>query len=172
MNLKAAAEAIIFASKGITLEKLAKILRITTEETEKILNELADEYNLPDHGVELKRLGDVYRFYTKAEYAQLVQSVGKSIYTKLSVSQLEIVAIIMINGPSTLQQISEIRGKDSSALVRSLHKMGVLTRKRYKNSYIYNLSQRFKELLMIEEVPGDIAEHLQTATPSPSSSEE
>ncbi len=172
MNLKAAVEALIFASKGITAEKLAEFLKISVDEVGRTLEELSSEFDSEEHGVELKKVGDVYRFYTKAEYAQLIQSVSRSIYAKLSASQLEIVAILMLNGPSTLQTINELRGKDSSVLVRSLHKMGVLTRKRQKNSFVYNLSDNFKDLLMIEEVPGSLAEHSQSSTPSPFSSEE
>ncbi len=171
LNPRAAVEALIFASRGITSEKLAELLKISREEVEKILDEIAQEFDSSEHGVELKKVGDVYRFYTKVEYAQLVQTVSRSVYTKLSVPQLEIVAILMLNGPSTLQTINELRGKDSSALVRSLHKMGILKRKRQKNSYVYNLSESFKDLLMIEEVPGASTEHLQAIKPSLSSEE-
>lgn len=165
MNLKAAVEAILFASRGITVKKLSNLLKVGEEELSTILDEIQREYLKEEHGVELKKLGDVYRFYTKAEYAQLVTSITSLRTVKLTSSQLEIVAAIILNGPLTLAALNEIRGKESSHLVRSLHKNGVLTRKKKSGKYLYDLSKSFREMLSIESVLGQEAEH--TITPSP-----
>ncbi len=171
MNLKASVEALIFAARGMTLERLSKITETDVDTVAKVVEELISEYNSEDHGVELKKVGDVYRFYTKSEYSQVVGKVVKTFYSKLSASQMEIVAAVLLNGPSTLQALNYLRGKDSSAIVRSLHKSGVLTRKRQSNTYIYQLSENFKNFLMVEGVLEQLVEHPEGTKPSSSASE-
>ncbi len=171
MNLKALVEALIFAARGMTLEKLAKITGSDMEAVAKAVDELVQEYSSQDHGVELKKVGDVYRFYTKPEYSQVISKTTKTFYAKLSSSQMEIIAAILLNGPSTIQALNELRGKDSSAVVRSLHKSGVLVRKKLSNTYVYNLNESFRDFLMIEGVLDQTIEHQNITKPSPLTSE-
>ncbi|MFN3284540.1 MAG: SMC-Scp complex subunit ScpB, partial [Pseudothermotoga sp.] len=111
LKLKAMIEALIFAARGMTLERLAKVTENDVGTVTKVVEELEKEYNSEDHGVELKKVGDVYRFYTKPEYSQIVGKVTRTFYTKLSSSQMEIIAAILLNGPSTMQMLNELRGK-------------------------------------------------------------
>lgn len=171
MKLKATIEALIFAARGMTLEKLAKMTETDVESVTKVVDELVKEYSSEDHGVELKKVGDVYRFYTKPECSQVISKVTRTFYTKLSSSQMEIIAAILLNGPSTMQTLNELRGKDSNAIVRSLHKSGVLVRKKQSNTYIYQLNENFKEFLMIEGVLDQMTEHSESVKPLSSISE-
>lgn len=171
MKLKAMIEALIFAARGMTLERLAKVTESDVGTVTKVVEELEKEYNSEDHGVELKKVGDVYRFYTKPEYSQIVGKVTRTFYTKLSSSQMEIIAAILLNGPSTMQMLNELRGKDSSAIVRSLHKSGVLVRKKQSNTYVYHLNESFKDFLMIEGVLDQMTEHPKSTKPSSLTSE-
>ncbi|HEY8543305.1 MAG TPA: SMC-Scp complex subunit ScpB [Pseudothermotoga sp.] len=171
LNLKAVVEALIFAARGMTLERLVKITESDAETITKVLDDLVKEYNNEDHGVELKKVGDVYRFYTKPEYSTVISKVVRTFYTKLSSSQMEIVAAILLNGPSTIQTLNELRGKDSSAIVRSLHKSGVLTRKKQSNTYVYQLNESFRDFLMIEGVLDQATEHSGFVKPSSLTSE-
>ncbi|MBC7122713.1 MAG: SMC-Scp complex subunit ScpB [Pseudothermotoga sp.] len=164
MNLRAMVEALIFASRGITLKKLSHLLKVKEEELLQIIEEIEKDYLKEEHGVELKKLNDVYRFYTKPEYAQFVVNATSLRTVKLTSNQLEIVAAIVLNGPLTIAAINEIRGKESSHLVRSLHKAGVLTRRRKAGKYLYDLSRSFRDMIAIENVLGHEAEH--TITPS------
>jgi len=164
LNLRAMVEALIFASRGITLKKLSHLLKVKEEELLQIIEEIEKDYLKEEHGVELKKLNDVYRFYTKPEYAQFVVNATSLRTVKLTSNQLEIVAAIVLNGPLTIAAINEIRGKESSHLVRSLHKAGVLTRRRKAGKYLYDLSRSFRDMIAIENVLGHEAEH--TITPS------
>lgn len=164
MNLRAAVEAILLASRGTTLKRLSDVLKVKEEELVQIVEEIEREYLEDRHGVELKKIGDVYRFYTKPDYSQFVMKATSVRTTRLTSSQLEIVAAIALNGPLTVAALNEIRGKESSHLVRTLHKMGVLTKKRKAGRYIYDLSKSFREMTAIESMLGPQAEH--TVTPS------
>ncbi|HBT38917.1 MAG: SMC-Scp complex subunit ScpB [Pseudothermotoga sp.] len=159
MNLRAVVEALIFASRGMTLKKLSHLLKVKEEELLQVIKEIEKDYLREEHGVELRKLGDVYRFYTKPQYAQFVMSVTSLRTVKLTSSQLEIVAAIILNGPLTIAAINEVRGKESSHLVRALHKAGVLTRKKKAGKYLYDLSRSFRDMIAIESVLGQEAEH-------------
>ncbi|MCX7813394.1 MAG: SMC-Scp complex subunit ScpB [Pseudothermotoga sp.] len=164
MNLRAAVEAILFASRGTTLKKISNLLKVEEEKLIPIIEEIEKEYLEDRHGVELKKIGDVYRFYTKSDYSQLAMKATNVRAAKLTLSQLEIVAAIALNGPLTVTALNEIRGKESSHLVRALHKMGILTKKRKSGRYVYDLSKSFRETIAIESMLGPQAEH--TVKPS------
>ncbi|HIP91958.1 MAG TPA: SMC-Scp complex subunit ScpB [Thermotoga sp.] len=151
MNLKALVEAVIFASRGITAERISSITGKSVEEIRKVLEEIKNEFSSEDHGVELVEIDGHYRFYTKPIYSDYVAKITRKRFDKLSDSQLEIVAILLVNGPLTKSEIDSFRGRDSSAILSSLYKMGVVRRKRKGRSYLYELSKSFKETTMIEE---------------------
>ncbi len=152
MNLKPLVEAVIFASKGIGLKKLSRLLNLDEESLSEILESIKEEYSSPDHGIELREIDGEYRFYTKAELGEKIGRILGRNFTKLTASQLEIVVIIVMNGPLTKAEIDEIRGKDSSNLIRTLHRMGVLRRRRRGRRITYDLSKGFKESSMYEEI--------------------
>jgi len=151
MNLKALVEAIVFASRGITPERISKITGRDVVEIKKALEEIKNDFSSEDHGVELAEIDGYFRFYTKPAYSDYVSKITRRRFDKLSDSQLEVVAILLVNGPLTKAELDSFRGRDSSAILSSLHKMGVVRRKRKGRSYLYELSKSFKEVTMIEE---------------------
>jgi len=149
---KAMVEAIVFASKGISLKRLAKLVGVDEDAVRSILEELMKEYSSEDHGVELREIDGVYRFYTKRGLADVVGKSLRRNFTKLTSNQLEVVVIIAMNGPLTRAEIDEMRGKDSSNVVRKLHGMGVLRRRRKGKKILYDLSRPFKESSIYERI--------------------
>ncbi|PLV59217.1 SMC-Scp complex subunit ScpB [Thermotoga sp. KOL6] len=160
MNLKAAVEALVFASNGITLEKLSRILEREERDVQKVLEELEKEYESPMHGVVLKNVGGKYRFYTKPEYATLISKVSRRKYRNLTEVQMEVVALLLLSGPLSKNEIDSFRGKDSSAVLSALQKMGIVRRKRAGKSYLYQLSPSFIESTMLDEMMREISEKL------------
>ncbi len=152
MNEKAAVEAVIFASKGITLKKLKKITGIEEESLKKIINDIYEECSKDDKGIELREVEGRYRFYTKKEYSDYVEKVTRRKYSKLNENQMEVVVIIAMNGPLSKKEIDQMRGKDSSAVIRSLREMGVVSRKRTGRSVLYNLTRGFRQSSIYEEI--------------------
>lgn len=159
MDLRAQIEALIFATRGVSIEQLSKWTGREPEELQILLEEIRQHFLDPSHGVELKKMGQFYRFYTKANCADLVAKSVKNVYSKLTSSQLEVIAAVILNGPCSKQTIDEMRGRDSSFVLRSLHKMGVLRRKRSKNAYLYEISDAFKDSVMLEEMLDLKVEH-------------
>jgi len=160
VDLKAQIEALIFATRGVSIEQLSKWTGREPEELQILLEEIRQHFLDPSHGVELKKMGQFYRFYTKANCADLVAKSVKNVYSKLTSSQLEVIAAVILNGPCSKQTIDEMRGRDSYFVLKSLHKMGILRRKRSKkNAYLYEISDAFKDSVMLEEMLDLKVEH-------------
>lgn len=121
--MKAAIEGLIFISgdEGITKEMLISILEITPDDLNKYLDELINDYNSNDRGMQIKLFGNVVKMMTKEihkEYYQKLTNLEDE--TFLSQGALETLAIIAYNGPITRVKIDEIRGVNTTYLIRKL----------------------------------------------------
>lgn len=121
--MKAAIEGLIFISgdEGITKEQLISILEISFDDLNKYLNELIDDYNNNDRGMQIKLFGNVIKMMTKEihkEYYQKLANLDDE--TILSQGALETLAIIAYNGPITRVAVDQIRGVNTSYLIRKL----------------------------------------------------
>ena len=127
--MKAVCEGLLFisGSEGITVDEIAKITELDNEEVVKILNELKEEYSKEDRGIKLSYLGNHYKLTTKEEHREYYKKiVEEEIDSNLSQSALETLAIIAYNQPITRTEIDEIRGVNSSYVVRKLQIKGLI----------------------------------------------
>lgn len=123
MNLISVLESIIFVSgdEGLSLKQIVEVLDKDEESVLVLINILKEEYKQERHGVSLELLGGNYKFVTKKEckeYLERLVEVEES--SILSQSALETLAIIAYNEPVTRIQIDEIRGVNSSYILRRL----------------------------------------------------
>ena len=119
-------EAILFAvgEDGLTVEEISNILEI---EKDKVLEEIEKLEKLYENrGIELKLLGNKYKLVTKSEYTDYIKKLTDEIGNNLSKSALETLAIIAYNEPITRVQIDEIRGVNSSVMLRNLVSKGFI----------------------------------------------
>ncbi|MBQ9024282.1 MAG: SMC-Scp complex subunit ScpB [Bacilli bacterium] len=117
-------EAILFAvgEDGLSLEEISNILEINEEEVKKELKLLEGQYE--NRGIELKLLGNKYKLITKEEYKDYIKKLTDEVSNNLSKSALETLAIIAYNEPVTRIQIDDIRGVNSSVMIRNLISKG------------------------------------------------
>lgn len=161
--MKAIIEGLLFLSgeDGLTIEEISNIVEKDTEEVKKIIKELYDEYNSEDRGIKLEYLGDHFKLTTKKEhkeyYKKLATVEENSI---LSGSSLETLAIIAYNAPITRVDIDNIRGVNSSYVVRKLLLKGLIEEVGRSESAgrprLYNVTPRFLDyfgLGSIDELP-------------------
>ncbi len=129
MNLKAVLEGILFivGDEGTTIKEMSNILEVNEEEVKKLLMELKKDYEDNGRGLRISYLGNTFKLTTKEEhknyYEKLVQDTKT---TNLSNAALEVLAIIVYNEPITRLQIDEIRGVNSSQIVRRLLARGFI----------------------------------------------
>lgn len=123
MNLKAILEGILFVvgDEGISIEKLEKIMGISLDELNKILNEYMVDLENSDRGLQLEKYNDNYKLVTKKEHAEYYKKlVDNEVSDVLSPAALETLAIIAYNGPITRNMIDEVRGVNSIYVIRKL----------------------------------------------------
>lgn len=127
--MKAIIEGLLFVSgeDGLTLSEIVEITEKDKEEVKKVLQELYNDYESIDRGIRLEFLGNHYKLTTKQEhkdyYKKLVNEEENSV---LSQSALETLAIIAYNEPITRMDVDEIRGVNSSYVIRKLLLKGLI----------------------------------------------
>lgn len=124
--LFAPVEAILMVvDQPVTSEELGRVLNLSPEDMESVLHMLAAEYSGAqggrDHGFELRRFGGGWRIYSSARWESLVsQFIVGTGQSKLSQAALETLAVIAYRQPISRARISQIRGVNVDAVVRTL----------------------------------------------------
>jgi segregation and condensation protein B len=123
-NLKALIEAIIYvAPEPVTLDAILKSLE--GEERERVkakLQELMEDFDRPQHGVQIRQVAGGYKFSSKPEHHDVLRKFVKSLKppVRLSKPALETLAVIAYRQPVTLPEIDEIRGVDCGGVIHTL----------------------------------------------------
>ena len=123
MNLKAVLEGILFivGDEGTTIKDIMDILSISEEEVKKLLLELKKDYEDNSRGLRISYLGNAFKLTTKEEHKDFYEKlVVDSKTSTLSNAALEVLAVIAYNEPITRLKVDEIRGVNSSQIIRRL----------------------------------------------------
>ena len=126
--LKQQIEALVFCSEqSISLEEIAASLKISFDwdlEEEEILNaieEIKAKYASDDFSFELLEISEGFQFLTKKQFhstvSALIQHKAKK---KLSVSQMETLAIIAYRQPISKTEVEHIRGVSCDYAIQKL----------------------------------------------------
>lgn len=161
--MKAIVEGLLFLSgeDGLTLEDISNVIEKDIEKVKVIIKELYNDYTDENRGIQLEYLGNHFKLTTKKEhkeyYKKLTIDEENSI---LSQSALETLAIIAYNAPLTRVDIDNIRGVNSSYVVRKLLLKGLIEEVGRSDApgrpRLYNITPRFLDyfgLGSIDELP-------------------
>ncbi len=121
--MKAILEGLLFVvgDEGLNINEICEILDVNEEQAKEIIDELTNEYNDKERGIELKFLGNKYKLTTKQEHKEYYKKLSEITDVRnLSQSALETLAIIAYNEPVTRLQVDELRGVNSAQMIRSL----------------------------------------------------
>lgn len=116
-------ESILFVvgEDGISLDKTKDILQIDDQKLKSLLYNLEKIYSDNSRGLKLVIFGDKIKLTTKAENKKYIEKlIDIEDDSLLSQASLEVLAIIAYNQPITRIAVDEIRGINSSHLVRKL----------------------------------------------------
>lgn len=124
----AAVEAVLFAcGEPIELEKLAAAAEIEKETAERIVERLNDRYNDQKSAFLIGKLDGSYQMMTRPEYARYIKTAMETRrQVPLSPAAMEVLAIVAYNQPVTRGFVDQVRGVDSSGVVRSLVERNLL----------------------------------------------
>lgn len=127
-QLKATVEAMLFAhGEPVSSERLAEVLEMQTEDMERVLLSLSDDYASQDRGICLLHLEDRWQLATKNEYAAPIKTLmDNRRNTPLSSAALEVLAIIAYNQPVSRSFVEQVRGVDSSSTIQKLVQKGLV----------------------------------------------
>jgi len=148
-ELRAALEAILFVSnEPVTLEALAEALGEKSEEVTRQLEEIKTALDANLGGFTLEQTGGGWRFATRPEHeAVLKKYFARKGESRLSIAALETLAIVAYRQPITAPEISDIRGVNSTAVLRTLlerHLVRVAGRKEVVGSpFLYRTTREF-----------------------------
>ncbi len=121
--MKAAIEGLLFVkgSDGLTISEICNVLEANPEEVKNAIKELYQDYQSEERGIQLELLGQHFKLTTKKEHKEYYKKITQEEEnSNLSQSALETLAIIAYNEPITRMEIDEIRGINSSYVLRKL----------------------------------------------------
>jgi len=121
MNYESILESLLFVvgDEGLTIEEAKNILEVDDKKIDEIIECMHKRYE--NSGIELIFLGNRLKLVTKKEYKCYIEKLLTiSDDGTLSESALETLAIIAYNQPVTRTMVDEIRGINSSHMIRKL----------------------------------------------------
>jgi len=122
-DLQAILEALLFvSSEPLSLTRLVSVMEnVSKVEVEEALRHLGHALEQEGRGVRLAVVAGGYRLVTKQDYGSWIKRLDKAkTAAKLSRSALESLAIIAYKQPLVRSEIEEIRGVETSGVLRTL----------------------------------------------------
>jgi segregation and condensation protein B len=124
-----ALEALLFSSGSpIKKKELADVLEATPEAVLEALKQLETQAEAPGRGVRLEEVAGGWRYVTRPEFDSLLRKFHEvTERSRLSLAALETLAIIAYRQPITLPEIQDIRGVNSSSVLKTLFEKKLIT---------------------------------------------
>ncbi|GAD82427.1 SMC-Scp complex subunit ScpB [Nocardia asteroides] len=159
-ELRAALEAMLLVVDApAPVEQLAAALDDTAERVQATLRTMSAELTARGSGIDLRFVGDGWRFYTRQEYAPYVERVLlDGARTKLTRAALETLAVIAYRQPVTRTRVSAVRGVNVDGVMRTLLARGLITEAGQDsdtNGTLYRTTELFLERIGLASL-GDL----------------
>ncbi|MFW5896876.1 MAG: SMC-Scp complex subunit ScpB [Bacillota bacterium] len=125
--LVAALEACLFASaQPLSPDTLADLLDVELGKIDELLERLRARYAEPQSGVRLFRPAGGVQIRTKEEFSEVIHRFLEPEEESLSPAALEVLALVAYQQPITRPEIDDLRGVQSSHLLRRLEFAGLI----------------------------------------------
>lgn len=156
-ELKQKIEALLFISgEPISIEELGKILETPQEELILAINSLKEDCLNQKRGLVVIENDGMYQLTTNQIVSAIIEKYLKeTLKEDLTPASLETLAIIAYKGPINRLEIDNIRGVNSTFILRNLLIRGLIDRRidpRRANAYIYKPSFDLMRTLGIEKL--------------------
>lgn len=118
---------LLMATEAMTASELAEATQVPVAEVERTLVEIAAFYDEHQRGIELRHLAGGWRFWTRADHADLISAwVLEGQNSRLSQAALETLAVIAYLQPIARSRVSAVRGVNVDGVVRTLLARGLV----------------------------------------------
>jgi segregation and condensation protein B len=156
-GLKAALEAIMLVvDEPVAEVTLAQVLERPTHEVAAALRELSEEYTAAARGFDLRQVAGGWRYYTRADCAQLVERfVRDGQQTRLTQAALETLAVVAYRQPVSRARVAAVRGVNSDGVIRTLVARGLVEEAGSdpeSQAVLYRTSSYFLERLGLKDL--------------------
>ncbi|WP_019809525.1 SMC-Scp complex subunit ScpB, partial [Saccharomonospora halophila] len=126
--LRSALEAVLLVVDApANEESLAGALEQPVDRVTEMLRTMAEDYKDRGSGIDLRRVADGWRFYTRDTYAPFVEKLlldGQR--SKLTRAALETLAVVAYRQPVTRSRVAAVRGVNVDGVVRTLLARGLI----------------------------------------------
>ena len=126
--LDAALESLLLVVDAPAAEEvLATAVQQPVARVTEALRRLAARYTSSGSGIDLRRVGEGWRFYTREEYAPFVERLlldGQR--ARLTRAALETLAVIAYRQPVTRSRVAAVRGVNVDGVIRTLLARGLI----------------------------------------------
>lgn len=135
-ELVAVVEALVFvADEPISSKLLAEVLEEDRESIEAALEELRNEYESRESGLQIREIAGGWQICTRTELHEDVRKFLKTRPSaKLSLASLETLAVIAYKQPVTVPEILEIRGVQSASAIKTLLEKRLIVTRGHKET--------------------------------------
>lgn len=126
--MKAILEGLLFVvgDEGLTIEQISNVLEIEEDMVKNLILELKNDYESIERGIRIDYLGNTLKLTTKREHKEYYTKLLEESDNNLSISALEVLAIISYNQPITRMQVEELRGISSVHIIKKLQAKGFI----------------------------------------------
>jgi len=150
VSLRPALEAVLMvADQPLDRMTLATAVGHPVEEVDAALHALATEYTEQGRGFELRHVAGGWRFYTREEYASVVEAfVLEGQQARLTQAALETLAVVAYKQPISRARVSAIRGVNVDGVMRTLLSRGLVEeagRDETTGAHLYGTTSYFLE---------------------------
>ena len=157
-ELKSIVENVLLAAdQPINASELSKIFLDGTDKNQlqSILDELKEEYN--SRNLQIMEVADGYQLCTRHEYNDWIRKYLKlDRSSRLSQPSLDTLSIIASKQPLTRQEVDDIRGVDSSGVLKTLLEKKVIgpagRKKVPRRPIMYRTTQKFLEYFGLKDL--------------------
>ena len=128
LSLRPALEAVLMvADQPLDTRTLAAAVGHPEPDVTTVLAALAASYDAEGHGFELREVGGGWRYFTREEYAPVVEAfVLDGQQARLTQAALETLAVVAYRQPVSRSRVSAIRGVNVDGVVRTLLTRGLI----------------------------------------------
>jgi len=127
-DLRPSLEAVLMvADQPLDQLTLASAVGYPVEQVAVALEDLAGEYTQQGRGFELRNVAGGWRFYTREEYAAVVEAfILDGQRARLTQAALETLAVVAYKQPVSRSRVSAIRGVNVDGVMRTLLSRGLV----------------------------------------------
>ena len=161
-ELRPALEAVLMvADQPLDQRTLASSVGYPEGEVAAALAALAAEYDEQGRGFELRNVAGGWRFYTREEYAAVVEGfVLEGQQARLTQAALETLAVVAYKQPVSRARVSAIRGVNVDGVMRTLLTRGLVEeagQDHASGAHLYRTTGYFLERIGVSSI-GDLPE--------------